>query len=191
MKIKHAALNAFIFSLSLGAIQTASAGSFFLSLNPAGAFTDDAAAYDDGFGPHSGISMPDGSSSSFAFGITLPLTYTSGDPIYIGVTWHTDAAAPCTAELRPNSISVARRNQTHIIGGSASTGLASLDGNNILDASGTNSSKLKVYVITPPDGATALKPLDAINFSLYRPANGGSDNCLGEVVIQGVAVAAL
>lgn len=161
-----------------------------LQLSPYSAYTEGGATFSDGFGPHAGLELPDGASSSFAMGFVLPLPpeYAAGQDIRVGIAWHTDAATPCDASLRPNFISVARFGKSHIIGSGASTGLAPENGTSTITASETNVTYLKVYEITPPDGATTLVPGDVINFGLFRPTNATEDDCAGDLVIQHAAV---
>jgi hypothetical protein len=175
--------------LSFGLAQFACAAEF-IQLNLYGAYTEGAAVTKDGFGKYAGLHLPDGASSEFELGFVLPLPpdYNAGERIRIGLAWHTDAATPCDAELRPNSISVARFGQPHIQGGSAADGLAPEDGTSILAASLSDVTYLKIYEISPPDGTSTLGPGDVINFGLYRPNNGSQDDCAGDVVIQGAAV---
>jgi len=123
------------------------------------------AAYSEGFGANAGIDLPDSGVPNFAFGFTLPFTYTPGNTVYVGVFWHTDAATPCTAMLRPNFLSVARYGDSYIQGGNASSGLVS------------------------SDGSTDLQPLDVINLGFFRPAESADDTCTGDVTIQGLAIA--
>jgi hypothetical protein len=89
-------------------------------------------------------------------------------------------------ELRPNFISVARRGQAHITGPGATTGLAPVNGSSVIDIAATDTTSVKIFEITPPDGATALAPTDIINFGLYRPTDGAADTCSGDLVIQGI-----
>lgn len=178
-----------LFAVSFGQAQVTCADDF-IQLNLYGAHTEGAAFTKDGFGANAGLRFPDGASSELELGFVLPLPpdYIAGDKIRIGLAWHTDAATPCDAELRPNSVSVARFGRTHIQGGSASAGLAPQDGTSVLAATQTNVTYLKIYLITPPDGTTTLGPGDIVNFGLYRPTDGSQDNCAGDLVIQGAAV---
>ena len=162
---------------------------FFQSLDPAGALTEGDAAYDGGFGQHAGIELPDGSTSSFALGFAVPPEHPVGEPLLLGIWWHTGAAStPCTAVLRPNFISVATLNSGHIVGPGADTGLSPQDGAPTLDATAPNVTRVKLYTIDSPDGVTPLRPFDAINFGLFRPSADFRDDCDGGLVIQGIAV---
>lgn len=183
--------SAAIFVATLGTTTVVATDPVFISLDPAGVHLEDGATYTTGFGRHSGIQMPDIGSPSVAFGFTLPLNYTVGNTVYVGVFWHTEASTPCTAVLRPNFLSVARYGGSHIQGFSASSGFISNDGNNELFANGTNVPEIKVYTITRPDGTTELQPLDVINLGLFRRGDNADDTCSGDVTIQGLAIATL
>jgi len=178
----------FLFGFALSAPQSLLAFEF-ASMNPAGAFLGGAAVYNGGFGQHAGIELPNGSStSSFALGFVVPDSYVPGQKLRVGVAWHTDAATPCDVTLRPNFLSVARFGQSHILGPSATSGLAPADGDSTLAATASNVTALKVYTITSPDGTTSLQPFDVINFGLYRSPTAADDDCDGDLTIQGIGV---
>lgn len=176
-----------VFGLTVGSIEHASALEF-IPVNPSGVFLDGSASFQTGFGANAGIRLPDGSLSSFALGIVLPQSYTPGSPIRIGIAWHTNAVTPCTVDLRPNFISVARVGRAHIVGGGASTGLSPATGSTILTASAMNVTNAVIYNITSPDGVTPLQAFDVINFGLFRPADAVGDTCAGNLVIQGIVI---
>jgi hypothetical protein len=166
-------------------INSLSSAKKFITLNPYGAHMNGDTSTTSGFGPFSGLQIPD-TNSSFALGFVLPPDYVSGDPITVDIIWHT-GSTNCGIVLAPNSIAVARIGQTHIMGKSATTGLTAI-GDNTLTASATeNQSELKSYAITAPDGTT-LEAGDSIIFSLYRSYSSSSDTCADNLVIQGVSV---
>ena len=170
--------------LLFGAAQNAWATSLH-SLNTYGAsLGTSAAVFRGGFGPNAGIVLPDAQVGTFAWSFTVPLDHVVGNPIVVGLTWHS-STSPCTASLRPNFISVARLGSTHIQGGGASTGLAAADGVDTLVANATNSSELKFFLITSPDGVNQLQPLDVVTFGLFRSGASAVDTCTGNINIQG------
>jgi len=182
---------AFIFVSTLGTATLVATDPVFISLDPAGVHLEGGATYTTGFGRHSGIQMPDSGTPTISFGFTLPLNYTTGNTVYVGVFWHTEASTPCTAVLRPNFLSVARYGDSHIQGSLATSGFTSNDGNNDLVVNATNVPEIKVYTITRPDGATELRPLDVVNLGLFRRGDDAGDSCSGNVTIQGLAIATL
>lgn len=158
----------------------------FIILSPYGSHRDGSATITDGFGPHSGLRLPDGSISSFAHGFVLPPDYITGNPITVDLIWHT-SSINCGIVLAPNSIAVARIGQTHIMGQYATTGLTAIGGTTLAAPSTVNLSGLKSYAITAPDGSS-LQAGDSIIFSLYRNFNNSNDTCSDELIIQGISV---
>jgi len=174
-----------IASLSVGQIQNAAASSLH-SLNTFGAFLGTGtASFSSGFGRFSGIVLPDNGVPQFSWNFTVPADHVVGNPILVGITWHTSAATPCNWVLSPNFISVARPGIAHIQGASASTGLSPLDGSSVLAANATDVSAAKYYIITSPDGVTQLQPLDIITFGLFRSAGSPQDTCTSDARVQG------
>lgn len=110
----------------------------FISLDPYGAYVTGATTFSGGFGPNSGLRLPDGAISSFNLGFTLPPDYASGTPLTIRMVWHTPSTS-CTINFRPSSIAIARPGQNHIQGSGASDGL-SVVGGTTLNAPGTANS---------------------------------------------------
>lgn len=161
----------------------------FISQNIYGSFLEYDAYFSDGYGNFAGIRMPDGSSTpSLTLNFIVPEYYIPGERIRIGVAWHTDAATPCYATLRPSFLSVARFGKEHITGSSASSGLEPEDGLNTLYAASKNTTSLKIYEITSPDGVTSLKPFYVISFGLFREPENSSDTCAGTLTIQGIGL---
>ena len=161
----------------------------FISQNIYGSFLDGDAYFEAGYGQFAGIRMPDGSStSSLALSFIVPEYYIPGERIRIGVAWHTDAPTPCYATLKPNFLSVARFGKEHIKGSSASSGLEPEDGLDTLYAASENTTGLKIYEISSPDGVTSLKPFHVISFGLFRAPENSSDTCAGTLTIQGIGL---
>jgi hypothetical protein len=158
----------------------------FITLSPYGSHREGGAGVTDGFGPHSGLRLPDGSSSSFAHGFILPPDYVTGNPITVDLIWHTSSTS-CGIVLFPNSIAVARIGRGHLIGPTATTGLSAIGGSTLSAPSAANQSRLKSYAITAPDGSS-LQSGDSIIFSLYRPSASANDTCPGDLIIQGISV---
>jgi hypothetical protein len=158
----------------------------FIILSPYGSQREGDATVTDGFGPHSGLRLPDGSNSSFAHGFVLPPDYITGNPITVDLIWHTSSTS-CGIALSPNSIAVARIGQTHIMGSNASTGLTAIGGAILNAPSTANQSGLKSYAITAPDGSS-LQAGDSIIFSLFRAFSSPNDTCAGDLIIQGISV---
>ncbi len=183
--MKHKTLLLIAVSLIFGYTHTVTATSLH-SLNTYGAFLNGSAAvFNDGFGPNSGIDLPDGQSGQFSWSFTVPLDHIPGNPIVIGLTWHTAAPTPCRASLRSNFISVARLGSTHIQGPTASSGLTPLDGQETLVAGATNTSEIKLFAVQSPNGVTRLQPLDVVTFGMFRAGASAVDTCRGDVTIQG------
>ncbi|OIO91467.1 MAG: hypothetical protein AUK03_10990 [Anaerolineae bacterium CG2_30_64_16] len=159
----------------------------FFTLEPYAAYLEGSATFTGGYGPHAGINMPDGSSSSFAFGFTIPPDYAPGVPLNVRLVWHT-ASTRCGIELRPNFISVARPGRTHLVGESVSTGLDAVGGT-VLDVPATaNLSGEKSYTITSPVRGEKLLPGDSVIFGLYRCYGCTADTCTGTLKVQGIQV---
>lgn len=159
----------------------------FFTLEPYAAFLDGSATFSDGYGPHAGIDMPDGSTSSLAFGFTIPPDYMPGVALTVRLVWHT-ASTNCGIELRPNFISVARVGRTHLTGSGASTGLDAVGGT-VLNAPNTaNLSGEKIYTITSPVTRETLQPGDSVIFGLYRCHGCTADTCTGTLKVQGIQV---
>lgn len=159
----------------------------FISLDPYGAYVTGATTFSEGFGPNSGLRLPDGAISSFNLGFTLPPDYASGTPLTIRMVWHTPSTS-CTINFRPNSIAIARPGQNHIQGSGASDGL-SVVGGTTLNAPGTaNSSQATQIQIVSPVSGTPLQAGDVVMFSMFRAGNAAEDTCTGNMVIQGMAL---
>ncbi len=161
----------------------------FISQNIYGSFLDHDAYFAGGYGRYAGIRMPDGSSTpSLALSFIVPEYFIPGDRIRVGVAWHTDAPTPCYATLKPNFLSVARFGKEHIPNASASSGLEPEDGLDTLYAASENTTGLKIYEISSPDGVTSLKPFHVISFGLFRAPENPSDTCAGTLTIQGIGL---
>jgi len=161
----------------------------FISQNIYGAFLDGDAFFSDGYGRFAGIRLPDSSSTSqLALSFIVPEYYIPGDRIRVGVAWHTDASTPCSATLKPNFLSVARFGKEHITGSSVTSGLVPEDGLDTLYAASKNTTGLKIFEITTPDGVTSLKPFHVISFGLFRAPENPSDTCAGTLTIQGIGL---
>lgn len=168
------------------AINDNNSGIKSLTLNPYSAFLENGATAASGYGPFSGVVLPDTGSPSFSYGFVLPANYTTGDSITVNLIVHTSSMS-CSIDLRPNSISVARVGQTHLVGSGASTGLNAVTSSLITAPATANQSILQQYAITAPDG-TSLQARDSIIFSLYRLTTGVTNDCTGDLRIQGVYI---
>ena len=153
------------------------------TLNTYGAFLGGEAEFRAGFGRFAGIRLPDGT-GSFAWSFTVPVDHVPGNPIVIGLTWHSFEAS-CTASLPPNFISVARPGSTHIQGQFASSGLEAFDGQETLVAGAAITSEVKYYLIVSPDGVNQIQPLDQVSFGLFRSGASPIDTCTEDIYIQG------
>ena len=159
----------------------------FISLDPYGAYIEGAATFSTGFGPNSGLRLPDGASSSFSMGFTIPPDYAAGTPLTLRMVWHTPSTG-CTISFRPNSIAVARPGRTHIAGSGASEGLTVVGGTDLSAPTTANSSQETRIQIVSPVPSVPLQPGDVIMFSMFRAGTGASDTCTGNLVIQGMAL---
>jgi len=159
----------------------------FISLDPYGAYVDGGATFSDGFGPNSGLRLPDGVSSSFSLGFTVPPDYAAGTALIVRMVWHTPSTG-CAITFRPNSIAIARPGRTHIIGTGASDGLSVVGGVNLNAPATANSSQETRIEITSPVSGTPLQPGDVIMFSMFRAGTVTTDTCTGNLVIQGMAL---
>ncbi len=181
--MKQKILSLICTSLLAGWMQGAAATSL-QSLNTYGANLNSAAEFRDGFGRFAGIRLPDGQAGSFSWSFSVPLDHVPGNPIVIGLTWHSFEAS-CTASLPPNFISVARPGSTHIQGQFATSGLEPLDGEETLVAGAALTSEVKYYLIVSPDGVSQIQPLDQVSFGLYRGGTSSIDTCAADIYIQG------
>ncbi|MFQ3663114.1 MAG: hypothetical protein SNJ69_12060 [Chloroflexaceae bacterium] len=159
----------------------------FISLDPYGAYLDGGATFSDGFGPNSGLRLPDGAVTSFSLGFTVPPDYAAGTTLTIRMVWHTPSTG-CVITFRPNSIAIARPGRTHIIGAGASDGLSVVGGVNLNASPTANSSQETRIEITSPVSGTPLQPGDVIMFSMFRAGTAPADTCTGNLVIQGMAL---
>ncbi len=159
----------------------------FISLDPYGAYVDGPATFSDGFGPNSGLRLPDGAVSSFSLGFTLPPDYATGTPLTIRMVWHTPSTG-CTISFRPNSIAVARPGRTHILGSGASEGLSVVGGITLSASATANSSQDTRIEIVSPVPSVPLQAGDVIMFSMFRAGTVTTDTCTGDLVIQGMAL---
>jgi len=159
----------------------------FFTLEPYAAYLEGSATFTGGYGPHAGINLPDGSSSSLAFGFTIPPDYTPGVALTVRLVWHT-ASTNCGIELRPNFISVARAGRTHLTGSSVSTGLDAVGGTVLSAPNTANLSGEKIYTITSPVTRETLQPGDSVIFGLYRCHGCTADTCTGTLKVQGIQV---
>ena len=165
---------------------TAIAPQKYLTLNPYGALLGGGAIISSGFGANSGIKFPDSVTSSFGMGFVIPPNYVSGDAVTVNLLWHT-ASINCGIVFAPNSIAVARAGQTHLIGGSATTGLSVVGGNTLTAPATANQSSIVQLSIIAPDG-TSLDAGDSVIFNMYRSSSSLGDTCTADLVVQGVSV---
>lgn len=157
------------------------------TINPYGAYLEGEAYVKDGFGPNSGIVLPEKEdTSSLAFGFTLTNQFyaSSNGEVNIILTFHA-SDENCDVELKPNFISVARPFVGHIIGPGASTGLAALGGSQYISTA--NQPRQYWFSVYAPDGSY-LQPGDAVNVGIFRAPQSQADTCTGDVVIQGIEV---
>lgn len=159
----------------------------FISLDPYGAYVEGGATFSNGFGPYSGLNLPDGVSSSFSLGFTVPPDYATGTPLTVRMVWHTPATG-CTISFRPNSIAVARPGRTHIIGTGASDGLTVIGGTNLSAAATANGSQETRIEIVSPVSGEPLQAGDVIMFSMFRAGAVAADTCTDNLAIQGMAL---
>ncbi|HXF64008.1 MAG TPA: hypothetical protein VNK95_20450, partial [Caldilineaceae bacterium] len=123
----------------------------FLSLDPFAAHISGSTFKDDGFGPHSGIHLPDTGDSAFAVGFTLPPNYTTGTTVVMRMMWHVmSPAANCGVSFNGNYISVARPGRTHIVGTTTDTGITIVGGNTLTAPSVVQqSSETLINIVSP------------------------------------------
>jgi hypothetical protein len=159
----------------------------FITLDPYAAHVAGSATLDYGYGPYAGIDLPDSGTGSFALGFTIPPDHVSGTALTVRLVWHTSSTS-CGIELQPNFLSVARAGRTHLIGGSATSGLEAVGGTILSAPSTANLSGAQEYTITSPDAGTDLKSGDSVIFGLFRCGTCLYDTCTGDLVIQGVGV---
>lgn len=159
----------------------------FISLDPYGAYVEDGATFTDGFGPNSGLRLPDGGTASFSLGFTLPPDYASGTPLTIRMVWHTPSTG-CAIVFQPNSIAIARPGRTHIQGPGFTDGLSVVGGTTLnAPATASSSQATQIQIVSPVSG-TPLQAGDVIMFSMFRSGAAAQDTCTGNMVIQGMAL---
>ena len=155
-----------------------------ISLSIFGAGIDGGTTRHNGFGPHSGIKMKRGETSSFHHNFTVPQGYTTGSPIKIKITCSNSSVG--NISLLPNAISIARKNEGFIIGQYASSGLEVLD-YPIKFANADVPIEITA-VIESPDPNYEIQAGDAITFSFYRSSAEFYDTSYGTLSILGMEV---
>ena len=159
----------------------------FISLDTLAIYITGAATKDTGFGPHAGVYLPDGASSStIQAGFIIPPNYTPGTPLVIHMLWNTPGTG--NIRFRGNYISVARAGSAHLEGASTDTGLTIVGGDLLAAPSTVNNSKETQIQVTSPVPGGNLAPGDSIIFGFYRASNDASDTCPGSMIIQGLWV---
>jgi hypothetical protein len=151
----------------------------FISLNALGFHVRSGATIETGFGPNSGVALPDALSPAFETAFVIPPDYTPGTPLVIHMLWHT-ASTGCTVAFQENFISVGRAGTNHLLGPNVTTGLTIVGGTVLSAAPTPNQSKETLIEVTSPG--------DSIHFGFFRPSSSGNDTCTQDMKVQALWV---
>lgn len=181
-----------LITVILSSAQQAGAEEGF-TINPYGAYLEGEAYFRSGFGPNSGIVLPEKGISALAFGFTLTKQFsdfsTNREANFV-LKFHS-SGENCHVELKPNFISVTRPFVGHIVGPGASDGLQAKRVSEYIpkpnQPNQPNQPQQYWFVVSAPDGSY-LQYGDAINVGIYRSPQSPADTCTGDVVIQGIEV---
>ncbi|MGE4132531.1 MAG: hypothetical protein AB7F86_12885 [Bdellovibrionales bacterium] len=158
-----------------------------ISIDPFSALLGGSASYSSGFGPNAGINLLEGGNGQFSFGFTVPDDLSASQNFIIRILWHLPETG-CAVVLRPNYISVAKANSSHVVGGGAATGLAMVGGTVIAAPGSPDVSVVTEAQVSSPDGVTPFAPGDSVIVGFFRDSLSVSDTCIEDVTIQGLQV---
>lgn len=145
------------------------------------------ATFSNGWGPYSGIRLPNSGVPEFSCAFVVPPTYTPGAKLTVRLVWHA-AATTGGIVLAPAYLSVTRPGLTYIAGPGVRDGLTAVGGTVLSVPATADQCGEKLFEITSPDGVTSLQPGDAVGIGLYRSTGSVNDTCTADLVISGISV---
>jgi hypothetical protein len=150
-----------------------------ISVNTMGVLPSGSTVQSGGFG-NSGIEMPDGGTSSFAFALTVPPDFV-GDALTLRIGWRSRAES-CEMQLLPNAVDRWRPGFAPASGSSNAgfTGPALP-----MTVTTADLGEVSEYTITGGSTYTELLPGDGLTASLYRSS---SDDCAGSLFVTSIEV---